>query len=1197
MLFKHISPLRIGVIIALFLQMAVPSFAQRTVSGTVTDENGEPLIAAGVMLQGTIKGTVTDIDGRYVLSGVPSDGILEFSAIGYKTQAVPVEGRSAIDVRLSTDALFLDDAVVIGYGTQRKGDITSAVASVKSEDFLTGNIGDAAQLIKGKVAGLNVTKGNGDPTASSTIMLRGVTSLMGGYTPLILVDGIEGSLETVAPESIEEISVLKDASAAAIYGTRGASGVIIITTKTGKRGEHHSVSYSGYASASDFSKRVDFMDSEFMHYLGSLGTNKAGKTYLSIYSPFSDLGYETDWLDETTRIGFAHNHNVALEGGTDNLAYSANVTYRDNQGVFIGSYSNDLRAQMDVTQYMFNDVLKLNFNMLKSLSKSDNQDNYTIYHQSVIRNPTSPIYTESGDYYEQHAPLYYYNPIPYNKEHFGGYRSEMTRLTANVTVEPVSGWQTNLQLSTRRNNGLNEYYNTGKYQGNRWGGINGSAGKSQSDFTENLLELTSQYDKQLGKSRFSVMGGYSWMRDISSGFGASNSEFPTDAYLYNKLQAGKFAELQETDSGSSVLKTYAGVSSWKSESTLIGFFGRFTWNYDNRFNILATLRHEGSSKFGADHKWGTFPAVSAGWTMSNEDWLRDVKWLDNLKLRAGYGVTGVIPGSSYLSLLTYDYDTTYGNYISENGVWRPSLSPTQNANPDLKWEKTSEYNVGVDFGMFDGRLYGALDAYYKLTTDMLWDYTVPVPPNLYGSTTANVGSMSNRGIELMLGGVPVRTRDFEWSTTLTAAHNKNVLESLSNDLYQTEDYIDGAWTEEPTSMCLQRTYVGHSLGEFYMLKSVGLGEKTANKGMWMIENPETGEAESFVAGMRDVDSKYRQYLGSGLPLVTLGWSNNFRFKGFDLALAFSSQLGYKIFNCQRMFYENLNIGLNRYKSAVLPVYGGRLSASQEPVAVSYYLEDGDYLKLDNATLGYTFNTSKSNYLEKARIYISGENLFCLTKYQGIDPEMSNDDRFGFGVDYRNKYPTIRTLTVGLNLTFGAGKQARSAETFASAADLEALAAAKNALAACNANGEKLADELAAKTRALNEAESKLAAAERRLAEAETAAKAAEYFESPIVAFFEIGKYVLSNSEKERVKMAAKDILANGGKVKFTLSGNADKGTGTPTRNEFLARERANTVMNLMHEMGVDTDNFSINYGVEDIFDTPELNRCVIIEKQ
>ena len=517
------------------------------------------------------------------------------------------------------------------------------------------------------------------------------------------------------------------------------------------------------------------------------------------------------------------------------------------------------------------------------------------------------------------------------------------------------------------------------------------------------------------------MVGYSWMRSTSSGFGGSNSEFPTDAYLYNSLQSGRYAEIIESGEGenkTTTLKTYGGVSSDKSEATLIGFFGRATYNYDNRFNILATLRYEGCSKFAVNNKWGIFPAISAGWTISNEDWLKDVRWIDNLKIRAGYGKTGVIPTNSYMSLLLYDYDTSYGNYMTPDGKWRPSITPIQNENKNLKWETSHEVNVGADFGFFDGRLYGALDVYYKLTKELLWDYTVPVPPNLHNSTTANVGSMSNSGVELMIGGIPVRTRDFEWNTTLTVSHNKNRLESLSNDLYETEDYIDGAWTEEPTSMVLQRTYIGGALGDFYMLKSTGLSTSRSGKGMWMIEDPETGESTMFVDGMRSYDSRYRQYLGSGVPAVNIGWSNTFRYKGFDLTLAFSSALGFKIFNCQRMFYENLNIGLNRYKSAIEPVYGGVLSASQQPVAVSYYLENGDYLKLDNLNFGYTFKTDGIKYLDRARIFFSGENVFCITGYKGIDPEMSSGDRFGFGVDYRNKYPTIRTFTLGVNVTFG-----------------------------------------------------------------------------------------------------------------------------------------------------------------------------------
>ena len=1171
----------------LMLFAASDALAQRTisVSGTVTDAEGQPVIGAGVVVAGTRTGDITDLDGKYHLADVAPNATLTFSGIGYTTVDVPVQGRSVIDQVLEEDYLALEESVVIGYGTQRKADVTSAVANVKSEDFLAGNIGDAAQLVKGKVAGLNVTKGNGDPNSSSTIMLRGVNSLMGGYTPLVLVDGIEGSLATVAPESIEEITVLKDASAAAIYGTRGAAGVILITTKAGKVGERFNISYNGYASISHFSKRVDFMDADFMHMLESLGKNKKGVSYLSIYSPFADLGYSTDWLGEVTQPGFAHNHNIALEGGSKHMAYSANITYRDNQGVIVGSYGKDLRAQMDLTQYLFDDILKVNFNMLKTLSESDNQDSWTMYHQAVIRNPTAPIYVNGDpneDYYEQTAPLYYYNPVPYNKEHTGDYRIESTRLTANITLEPITGWKTNLQLSTRRNNSLNEYYNTAKYQGNRWGDINGSAGKSQGDFKQNLLELTTQYDRLFGKHHVSAMAGYSWMRSISSGFGASNSEFPTDAYLYNNLGAGRLAELQESGEGDNktyTLRTYGGVSSSKSENTLIGFFGRLTYNFDNRFNLLATLRYEGTTKFAVNNKWGLFPAVSVGWTLSNEDWLKDVKWLNNLKIRAGYGKTGVIPGSSYMSLLLYDYDTSYGNYITPDGKWRPSLTPTQNENRDLKWETSNEFNVGADFGFFDGRLYGSLDVYYKITTDLLWDYSVPVPPNLYGQTTANVGSMSNRGVELMLGGTPVRTRDFEWNTTFTVSHNKNRLESLSNELYETEDYIDGAWTEEPTSMVLQRTYVGGALGDFYMLKSTGIGSKGAAKGLWMIEDPETGESTMFLDGMRSYDSRFRQYLGSGVPVANFGWSNTFRYKGLDLTLAFSSAVGFKIFNCQRMFYENLNIGLNRYKSAVLPVYGGTLSASQQPVAVSYYLENGDYLKLDNVNLGYTFKTDGIKYLDRARIFFSGENVFTLTGYKGIDPEMSSGDRFGFGVDYRNKYPTIRTFTVGVNVTFGGSDHAAAP---ASPSRVEPYVR------------EKVVEKIVEKEIIKEVPVEKIVEKEviKEVIKEVPAGKLTDSCTDDI--YFLLGSTEIRPEEAVKLGQLVQ-ILKENPDATITITGHADSATGTAEINKELSAKRAATVADMLKKAGIAASRISYSSTGTDANAkaSPESNRVAV----
>ena len=853
--------------------------------------------------------------------------------------------------------------------------INSAVASVKSDDFLTGNIGDAAQLIKGKVAGLDIAKGTGNPSESSTIMLRGVTSLLGGFTPLILIDGVEGSLNTVSPENIAEISVLKDASAAAIYGTRGASGVILITTKSGKRGERYNVSYSGSGAISDFAKTADFMDAAYMRSLGE---------EMSEYTAFPDLGEDTDWLGLGSRTGWVQNHNISLEGGTESMTYSANVSYRQNEGVIKGSFANDLRAQMDISQYLFNDILKVRLNMLKSISQSDNQESEHIYHQAVTHNPTSPVYTEDGDYFEQSAPLYYYNPLPYitGNEHFGQNRYESTRIIGNITLEPVKGWKTNLMLSSRTNNGVGESYNTEKHQSNRWGGINGSASKSQRDFKENVFEITSRYENTFGKHHVAALAGYSRISNVSSGFNASNSEFSTNAYLYNNLANGTFLKDGK-----------AGMGSWKNSRRLAGFFGHISYGYADRYNVMVSLRRDNDSMFGENHKWGNFPGVSAGWTISNEEFMNGAKgWLSNMKLRAGWGMAGIMPDLSSEAYATYE------------------------ANQDLHWETSKEVNIGLDLGFFGNRLYANIDLYDKVTSGMLWGYSVAASPTLY-NLIANAGSMSNQGIEVLIGGTPVQTKNFEWNSTLTLAHNRNKLLSMSNDLYETEDYLDGGCTEDPVSMVTQRTYLGDAIGSFYMLKSVGVVSEGSRKGTWLIEDPETGEAVPFDSGMRSYDSRFRQYCGSALPKLTMGWSNTLRFYGVDLTMSFSGQFGHEILNSQRMFHENLNTGLNLYKSATQPVYGTTLSRRQEAVAVSYYLEDGDYVKLDNLTLGYTFNTKNVKYLEKARVYLSGENLLCITKYSGLDPELNYSGYSSFGMDYREKYPVLRTFSVGVNITF------------------------------------------------------------------------------------------------------------------------------------------------------------------------------------
>ena len=980
-----------------------------TVKGTVKDRTGEPIIGANVIEQGTMNGVVTDIDGNFTIDVRNPNATLVISYIGYKTQEVPVGNKTSFNVVLADDAEMVDEIVVIGYGTQRKGDVTSAVSSVKSEDFIIGKIGDAAELIKGKVAGLSITNSSGDPNATSSIMLRGVSTLTGNVSPLVLVDGVEGSLTTVAPENIASIDVLKDASAAAIYGTRGANGVIIITTKTGRREMQSSVSYMGYVSLSNWYKTADFMDTHDIIY---------GLTN------YNYDGYDTDWLKAVTRKnGFKQNHSVTLNGGGLNSQYAANITFNQEDGIMRKSDNRNLKMQLDFTQYALKDILKFNVNLLYGNHKHTNNDNAYVYRQAMIHNPSSPVYNEDGSYYEEFSRFQYYNPVAIQNELIGDTRSHFVQATGNITVEPIKGWQTNMLLSLRQNNATGQTYYTSDYYSQTVADCRGWASKSSSNSRHDNLEVTSRYDFSVQKNRISALVGYSYLYNVYDGFSAGNGNFPSESYLYNNLAQGTY--LKDDDH-------VASMGSYKNDDKLIGFFGRATYSYDNRFNAVVSVRREGSSKFGTNHKWGTFPSASAGWTVTNEKFMQDLTWLGNLKLRVGYGVTGVIPGSSYLSLTTYNYDA-YGQHLSQGGIWTPSLAVAQNPNPNLKWEKTKEWNVGLDWGVLQGRLSGTIDVYNKKTDDLLYDYAVPVPPNMYGWIKANVGEMRNRGVEIMVNAIPVQTKDFEWNTTFTLSHNRNKLLSLSNDLYETENFKEVGGVGDPISVSTHCMEVGNRLGDFWGLKSVGVSKD----GFVLVEVSDGNGGWD----VKEFDTKYneranRQRLGNGLPKVYAGWAHTFKYKGFDLNLQFTGQFGFHILNTQRAFYENNSIAYNRLKSAanwygaidvtgapvIDPVTGSqqqvRLSNSMSQGVWSDHIERGDFVKLANATLGYTLplRGAISEYLSFARVYVSGQNLFTISGYSGLDPEVSNYF-LAPGIDDRDKYPTLRSFTFGVNVNF------------------------------------------------------------------------------------------------------------------------------------------------------------------------------------
>ncbi len=970
----------------LLLFLAINLQAQtRQLSGVVRDSGGETVAGAAVRVLNTIKGVVTDVDGRFVLTLSPGENVIQVSFVGMKTLDVNVQGMSVVEVTLQYDMLGMDEIVVVGYGVQKKGDVTSSISSVKADAFVKGAVKDAAQLIQGKVAGLTISNPSGDPTSNAQIMLRGITTLSASTEPLILIDGVPGSLSTVAPEDIESIDVLKDGSAAAIYGTRGTNGVIIITTKGVGHDIKPTVEYNAYATVQTIARKMPFL------------TAAQYRQHMPDVPGFVDLGSTTDWLGEITRTPVSMNHNITLKGGNDQSNYTASVNYRYWEGLFIRSDNQQVSGRIGINHTALDGMLKMSFNsIIRDRKYWTGGDGYSfnnyVYRQAIIRNPTDAIYDSNGNWQER--DIYFYdNPVAYIMESDGENNDREIQMNGRVTLTPVERWNINLLLSNNTYNQTRGFAQTKKHVSTTKSGRNGYASRGTTANQSQLLELTTDYAHTFGKSNISLMGGYSYQTNVYEGFWMTNWDFPTDYYSYNRME-----------SGDALTRGEATMSSNKSENTLIAFFARASYNFDDKYLLMASLRREGSSKFGANHKWGTFPAISLGWRLSREPFLQDIDFITDLKLRAGYGITGTAPGSSYMSLISLNY----GERFLSNGVWVQGLAPNRNPNPDLRWERKGEVNIGLDFGFAEGRINGSVDFYHRRTNDMLWNYQVPTPPYLYSSITSNVGVMDNRGFEALIQGTLVARSDFNWLTGITYSTNRNKLVSLSNDQFETtNDFFYSGHTGEPIQQSTHIVKIGDQIGNFYGWKSVDI----TDGGIWIVES-----ASGEHIPITESDQDDRQVLGNGLPKHYLGWNNSVRFRNFDLEINMRGAFGFQILNFQRLYYENPRIfQYNMLESAFDKVYG-KARLTYDLAYVSYYIEDGDYWKIDNLTLGYTFKLRNQQYVKSARIYASGLNLYTLTGYKGIDPEVN---RIGLnpGNDERDKYPTTRTFTLGVNLTF------------------------------------------------------------------------------------------------------------------------------------------------------------------------------------
>ncbi|MBC7923734.1 MAG: TonB-dependent receptor [Ferruginibacter sp.] len=1007
---KSYSLIKMALLLAVFLGFTDLK-AQNAVTGTVTsatDNSGLPGIS--VLVKGTSTGTSTDPDGKYRLVNVPDNATLVFSFIGFLPQEIPVGNRTTIDVALAEDVQKLSEIVVVGYGTAKRKDVTGAVTQVSARDLNAGIQTNPLQSLQGKVSGLVITTPNGDPNQSPTVRLRGYTSLAGGSDPLYVVDGVIGvPINSVSPSDIETIDVLKDASASAIYGSRAANGVIIVTTRRGKDGKT-SISFNNYVGIENISNRLELLDGA--GYRAQVSRIK-GEASLSDNIRFptdaNGNGYSTDWVEEITRTGYTNNHDLALTGGGPNFSYRGSLNYISREGIVRNTGFNRVTGRFNVDQKALDNRLSVQYNLsLSSANSKLANDGLLIGATNFL--PTLPVRDDStGGYAEVAGSFDLFNPVAALENYKNDRVTRVLIGAVNLKYEVLDGLILGVNGAYRNENEINSLAFNRAIKA--FAGNQGNTSRQLRQTNNKLLELTASYTKGFGTtgSNFNVLGGYSYQDNVDDGFYGQNNNYIDGGYNlfgYDNLGRGRGTLL----SGRS---DYVG--SYKNEYTLISFFGRATLNLMDRYNFTATVRRDGSSKFGANNKWGVFPSFAAGWTISDEAFLKGSAVLNNLKLRAGWGQTGNSEAiSPYRSLRLYGptrnyYDGSIGDYV-------PGYGYIQNANPDLRWEVIEQTNVGLDFSLFN-RLTGTIEVYNKDTKNMLYPYTVPADGINYVVNTiiANVGQNNNKGIELSLGGDVIQKADFTWNARLVGQINKNKITSLTSDQFSVGVIrYNNFGGRGLSNVFASRLQEGRPLGEFVIPHFVGFD----TDGKLLLEGEEAGTTTS------DYTKAKLSGKGNGQPQVTGSIINNFRYKNFDLYFQFRGVFTNKILNNLR---SNLTIPGSILETNMLEAvadFPTNYSANQ---LSDLWLESGAFVRLDNWQIGYNIPVTGSKVFQNARVYVGGNNLFIFTKYKGIDPELevkgdlrdngNSQEPNSIGLDNNGIYPKTRSFLLGVNLTF------------------------------------------------------------------------------------------------------------------------------------------------------------------------------------
>ena len=979
------------------LLVSTLTFAQSKVSGTVKDANGEPLIGVSVMEVGTNNGAVTDINGNYTLNVKPG-AKLKLSYIGFTSKTIKASGNSQIV--LDEDNTALNEVVVVGYGTMRRKDVTSSITTVKAEDLNQGVFTDPGQMLQGKVPGL-VVSSTADPNGSPTITLRGASTLRtGAMSPYYVVDGIPGvDISIVSPEDIESIDVLRDATATAIYGSKAANGVIIITTKKGAE-EKTNVSYNGYVAFDNILKKYDVCTADDLRQYA-----KDNNITLK------DGGANTDWQDEVLRTGISHNHNVNISGGNGSTNYMISADLRKREGVIkmTGFDRFNVRSLVSTKTLKDHLTVSLGANMMygKHFGVPSGNEGASVLDAMNYYSPTNAIKNADG-IWTVGSGSKNYNPLALMEENKSETVWKRNQFVGKTALELWKGFVWSVNYSWSNYQSTYSAYNTRNSQLEGIGNKNGQATRNTYFGREQTFETYLNYNFTAGKNKVDLMAGYSWEeKKNNDGFGLSvEGYYNDDLGWYNMSYAQTILGVQNSVQ-----------SGYLEKVRNISFYGRVNYSFDSRYMLQATIRRDGSSVFGKNNRWGTFPSVSAAWNITEEKFMQNQHIFDNLKLRAGYGISGNAMGFDVYS--SYNTYGASGTFVYDGKTYR-TYGATKNANPDLKWESTGMLNIGLDFAFLKGRLNGTVEVYHKKTKDLIWSYPVSTTQYIYGWMDANVGEMTNKGIEFTLNAVPVRTKNFMWSTTLNLSHNKNTVDKMQNETFHTTNLTQGdpmvagvsadGWT--------QRIMEGEPIGTFYTYQYAGIVNGRSEYYVLDENGNRTGETTN------NPSLKDRSITGCAQPKLNAGWNNTLTYKNWSLNAFITGVFGNDVYNSARAHYTAAQM-FSDGKNVLKEFLSNPVGDASSSLPSDRYIEKGSYVRLQTLSLSYTFRNCFNDWIQDLTLYGTANNLFTITNYKGLDPEV-NMGGIDPGIDYRwSRYPHTRTFMVGVKINFGGSKKKKA----------------------------------------------------------------------------------------------------------------------------------------------------------------------------